>query len=87
MTGFYIFLGRHGERLAYQCDCCKLNVVFAQGSQPRTWCCGRWVEYIEPRGFRNWLRGHSLPRVKPKAPALILRQRTQSEDQNTNTEI
>ncbi len=89
MTGFFIFESRHhGERLGYRCACCHLFTVFAQVETPKVWHCNRWSEYVAPPDtFWNWLLGHDLPRVKPQAPAMVLRQRKEFENENNNTEV
>lgn len=79
MTGFYIFESRYGDRMAYRCDCCHLNTVFAEGDTPRVFHCNQWSEYVEPTGFWNWLLGEELPRVVPQAP-VILRRRQESDE-------
>jgi len=86
-SGFFIFESRHGERMGYRCACCHLFTVFPQGETPRVWHCNRWSEYVEPTGFWNWLLGEDLPRVKPQAPAMVLRQRRDSENENSSTEV
>jgi hypothetical protein len=76
MTGFYIHVGSLGQRIAYHCDSCSLTVVFAADQKPRTWCCGKYVEYQNPANTR------SLPKVMAKVPIMVLRQRPPLEDQN-----
>jgi methionyl-tRNA synthetase len=82
MTGFFVYEIKSGNRMAYHCDSCSLTVIFAPDEKPRTWCCGKYVEYEEPKG----LFAKSLPRVLAKVPAMVLRQRTQPEDQNSRAE-
>jgi len=85
---FYVFESRYGDRMAYRCARCHLNVVFAQGETPKVWHCNRWSEYVAPPDtFWNWLLGHDLPRVKPQAPAMVLRQRGDSEEEISSTEV
>jgi hypothetical protein len=83
MTGFYIFVSRHGERMAFRCGCCFLHTVFAEGEKPRVFHCNRWSEYVEPTGFWNWLLGESLPRVKPQVPVILRRRQENEELQQT----
>jgi len=88
MTGFVIFESRHGDRMAYHCNCCHLFTVFAEGEKPRVFHCNRWSEYHQPpETFWTWLFGHDLPRAKPQAPAIVLRQRKDFDNENNNTEV
>jgi hypothetical protein len=79
MTGWYIFEGSHGDRMAFRCGCCHLNTVFAEGEKPRVWHCNQWSEYRAPVGLWQKFFADDLPRVKPQAPVVLRRRQTEDE--------
>jgi hypothetical protein len=68
MTGWVILDTHEGKRYKYTCDCCFIFYVAAVGEQPRTFCCGKFVEPKESLFSRlptERVVPHPMPTVLP----------------------